>query len=340
MASNKKAFITGYSGSSGPYLARNLLNNGYEVYGMVRQNSQNNLAFTKEFNLEDVKIVSGDILDIASINKLLYKIQPDEFYNLAAITNPGISFEQPELTLQTNGMAVLHILESIRNVSPHTKLCQVSTSEIFSGDTSTKKTETTPINPTSPYGASKAYADNMIKIYKQAYGIYGSSMICFNHESPRRSPNSVVRKIIEYVKTYSNSGRPMLPLSLGNLNISRDWGDVPSFVDAMRLSLQLKEPENFVLGNGCVYSLRDLCIIAFNCIGVDIKFISDEFGEFALDQLGNKVIVSDACCFRPNDPITKYSADTTKVKSVLGWQNKLNLEQIVKWMITNVYPTN
>lgn len=338
---NKTTIITGITGASGPYLAQLLCEDKHNtIYCIVRENSQRNFDFLDEFNLRNnIHIINADITDKSNITNIISDIQPHEIYNLAAITNPGISFKQPELTLDVNGMAVLHMMDAIRTFSPTTKFCQVSTSEIFSGDSSLLKSETTPINPTSPYGASKAYAQNIVDIYRKAYGLFAVNMICFNHESPRRSNGAVTKKIVDFAKQYSKNRNGIC--KLGNLNISRDWGDARSFVEGMYLAMQQDKYEDFVLGTGITYTLRDFCIKTFQQIGIDgFHFVEDGINEKGIDAKGNILVEVDPTYYRPNDPITKYAADATKAYNILGWRNRLSLDQTIEWMLTNVYPTN
>ena len=301
----KTAVITGINGQSGPYLASLLIEKGYHVYGLVRESSNDGSTdFINDCNLDrdKISIIKGDITDESTLFNLL-ELKPDEFYNLAAFSHPGMSFSQPDATLDVNGKSVLNILELIRKISPLTKFCQIGTSDMFAGSKDSPQNEDTHMIPVSPYGASKLFAYNMVKIYRQAYGIFASNIIAYGHDSPRRSNRFVTKKIVEYAVKYS-LGLIKTQLPLGNLDSLRDWGDVPSYVEGMYLSLQEDKPDDYILSTGKQYSIKELCLLAFREAGIELEFVGHGINTKGIDKkTGNQIIYIEKDLYRPIEPV-------------------------------------
>lgn len=329
----KKALITGINGQVGPYLAKYLLDKDYFVYGMVRQSSHPNLSFINEFKLnKNFDLCYGDLTDDYSIRTIIENCNPDIVYNLAAVSHPGISFDQPEITTRVNGTSVLCFLDIVKKTNKNIKFCQIGSSDMFAGTKTSPQNEDTPFSPLTPYGAAKCFGHNIGKIYREAYGLYVTNLICYGHESPRRSTNFVVGKVTDYVARYSKA-QDLTPLSLGNLSSKRDWGDVPSFVEAMYLSMQIDKPDDYVLGTGQVYSVRDLCKTAFNRIGVELDFIGSGENEIGVDKNTNKIVINvDKNFYRPLEPRCLV-ADPSKANKILGWRNKMDFSSIISWLV-------
>jgi GDPmannose 4,6-dehydratase len=334
MSPRKTAVISGVNGQSGPYLASLLIEKGYHVYGLVRDSSNDGSTnFINDFSLDNssLSIIKGDITDESTLFKLL-ELKPDEFYNLAAFSHPGTSFSQPDATLEVNGKSVLNILELIRKLSPKTKLCQIGTSDMFAGSLESPQNENTNMIPVSPYGASKLFAYNMVKIYRQAYDIYGTNIIAYGHDSPRRSNRFVTKKIVEYAVKYS-LGLVKTQLPLGNLDSLRDWGDVPSYVEGMYLSLQQDKPNDYILATGKQHSIKDLCILAFKEAGINLKFVGEGMDCKGIDiDKNQQIIFVDKDFYRPIEPVNLVG-NPEKAYNVLGWKSKMGFEEVVRWMV-------
>lgn len=308
----KSALITGISGQDGSYLTELLLEKGYEVHGLIRRTS----GFIYP-NIEHIrkKIVLhyGGMETEHHLCSLINDIKPDEIYNLAAQSDVGISFETPESTFDITGNGALRLFEAVRKFSPSSKVYQASTSELF-GNSPAPQNENTPMKPTSPYAVAKLAAHNLALIYREAYGLFISCGILFNHESPRRGPNFVTRKITMAVADIvaGNSER----LELGNLLAKRDWGFAPDYVKAMWLMLQQNKPDDFVIGTGETHTVG-------------------EFAEYAFEVAGlnwSKHVVVNPKYYRPLD--TNYlQADTTKAKEYLEWEASTNIRGLVNIMV-------
>ena len=260
-----RALITGINGQDGSYLAEWLLHKGYEVHGIVRRASTNNLERIRHI-LDKITLHEGDITDSLFVNNVMDEVSPSDIYNLAAQSHVHTSFYNPDYTFRVNTLGLLNILESVRQVDylSNARIYQASTSEMF-GNSPAPQGIDTPFDPQSPYAISKLSAHELIKHYREAYGIYAVSGILFNHESPRRGENFVTRKITKYF-----SGDKSRKLQLGNINAIRDWGFSPDYVLCMWMSLQQKEPEDFVLGTGVTISVSDFLDVVGNYI--DIKW--------------------------------------------------------------------
>ncbi|MCU0236320.1 MAG: GDP-mannose 4,6-dehydratase [Acidobacteria bacterium] len=309
----KKALITGVTGQDGSYLADLLLEKGYEVYGMVRRSSME--KFDRIEHIKDrIQIRQADLLDQYSISKIIEEVQPDEVYNLAAMSFVPTSWDQPVLTAEFTAIGVTRMLEAIRAVNPRIRFYQASSSEMFGKVKEIPQTETTPFHPRSPYGVAKVYGHWITVNYRESYGIFGASGILFNHESPRRGIEFVTRKV-----TY-NAARIKLGLSkelrLGNLEAKRDWGYALDYVEAIWLMLQQDEPDDFVIASGETHSVKELVEIAFSHLELDYK-------DF---------VVLDRKFIRPAE-VDLLMGDYGKAKKVLGWQPKVHFAELVRMMV-------
>lgn len=334
----KIAIITGANGQDGSYLSELLVLKGYSVIGVIRRSS-----VEKFDNLENVigdsrfQVVEGDIADPSSVNSLLRKYQPDEFYNLAAQSHVATSFVQPTYTFNVNAVGVLNILEGIRHVSPKTRLYQASTSEMFGSnydikseyvggyDLETKyQDEKTPFNPRSPYGVAKLAAHKLVNIYRDAYNIHGSCGILFNHESPRRGVNFVTRKITKYIGKlivdFENDKEQYERLKLGNIDSVRDWGHAQDYVEGMWLMLQQDKPDDYVLATGECHSVREFLQIAFS--------------KYELNY--EDWIEIDPNLYRPAD-VVHLNGDADKALLKLGWKPKKKFSDLVTDMLESDY---
>lgn len=313
----RKAFITGITGQDGSYLSELLLEKDYEVYGIVRRNSVVEHQRSRIFHLEDnVKLQYGDLLDTGSIDKALQTIKPDEIYNLASQSHVRISFDIPQFTVQTNALGVLNLLESYRYHCPNARLYQASSSEMFGSSVEEDgyQRETTPMQPTSPYGCAKVFAYNICRHYRTAYKLFISNGILFNHESPRRGSNFVTNKIMKQAVMikYGLSNK----LELGNLDSYRDWGHSKDYVRAMNMILNHDSPDDFVVATGETHSVRELCDIVFTKLGLDYK----------------KYVVQNEKYIRPEE--LKYlRGDSTKIRTTLKWYPKYTFEQMIGEMV-------
>jgi GDPmannose 4,6-dehydratase len=307
------AIITGITGQDGSYLAEFLLAKGYEVIGMVRRSST--LTFERIRQIQDdVTIIQGDLHDQSSLVDLIERYRPDEVYNLAAQSFVPTSWNQPVLTGEVTALGVTRLLEAIRLVNPKSKFYQASSSEMFGKVREVPQTERTPFYPRSPYGVAKVYGHWITVNYRESYDLFAASGILFNHESPRRGLEFVSRKI-----TYGVARIKLglaKELRLGNLEARRDWGFVGDYVEAMWMMLQRDKPDDYVIGTGMTHSVRDLCELAFNHVGLDYQ-------EF---------VVQDPRFYRPAE-VDFLVADPGKAHRDLGWQPKVSFEELVKMMV-------
>ncbi|MDT7883320.1 MAG: GDP-mannose 4,6-dehydratase [Thermoflexus sp.] len=309
----KRALITGITGQDGSYLAEFLLEKGYEVIGMVRRTSTIN--FERIRHIQDrITLVQGDLLDQSSLIDILREHRPHEVYNLAAQSFVPTSFKQPVLTGEFTALGVTRLLEAIRLVDPTIRFYQASSSEMFGKVREVPQNENTPFHPRSPYGVAKVYAHWITVNYRESYGMFAVSGICFNHESPRRGLEFVTRKIT-YTAAKIKLGLAH-ELRLGNLEARRDWGYAPDYVRAMWLMLQQDEPEDYVIATGETHSVREFVELAFDYLGLDWK----------------KYVVVDPALYRPAD-VDLLVGDATKARTKLGWAPSVTFEQLVKIMV-------
>lgn len=309
----KRALITGVTGQDGSYLAELLLEKGYEVHGLVRRLSVTNYERIEHL-LDRITLVDGDLLDEYSIMDAVSCVQPDEIYNLAAQSFVPTSFQQPMLTAQYDGLAVLRWLEAIRRLKPDTRFYQASTSEMFGKVREVPQTELTPFHPRSPYGVAKVYAYFITLNYRESYGLHASNGILFNHESPRRGLRFVTRKITDGVARIKAG--LATELRLGNLKAQRDWGYAGDSAEAMWLMMQQDEPDDYVIAMGHEHSVGEFCDIAFSHVGLDYR----------------DYVVEDPEFYRPAE-VMRLIGDSTKARERLGWEPKVTFEQLVHMMV-------
>ncbi len=315
----KKALITGITGQDGSYLAELLLEKGYEVHGIMRRASHFNTQridhIYQDQHEDDVRMVLhyGDLSDGSQIARLIRTTEPDEIYNLGAQSHVAVSFQQPEYTADVDGLGVTRILEAIRDTEVDTRFYQAGTSEMF-GDAPPPQSESSPFQPRSPYACAKVYAYHLVKNYREAYDMFATNGILFNHESPRRGPTFVTRKITRAVAAIVAGQQEKL--YLGNLDAKRDWGHARDYVEAMWMMLQHDVPGDFILGMGETHSVRKFCALAFGHVG--LKW--DPFVEV------------DPRYFRPTE-VEHLHSDPTRAKEILGWEPKTTFSQLVEEMM-------
>ena len=330
----KKAIVTGVTGQDGAYLAELLLNKGYEVYGTYRRTSSVNFWRIEELGIQNHKnfhLVEYDLTDQANSIHMVSKINPDEIYNLAAQSFVGVSFEQPLATANITGLGCVHLLEAIRVVNPKIKFYQASTSEMFGLVQEIPQTEKTPFYPRSPYGAAKLYAHWMIVNYRESYGIFATSGILFNHESPLRGREFVTRKITDSVAKIKLGKLDCL--ELGNLDAKRDWGYAKDYVEGMYLMLQAKESDTFVLATNRTETVRDFVKLAFKAVDIELEFSGKDENEIAKDKQTGKVVVKvNPKYYRPAE-VDLLIGNPKKAKEILGWEPKCTLEELCSMMV-------
>jgi GDPmannose 4,6-dehydratase len=322
----KKAIITGITGQDGGYLAKLLLSKGYKVYGAQRRNTGKRYWRLDELGIRDqIEIVDIDLTEPFNVSKLLDEIQPDEFYNLAAQSFVGLSFDQPQVTTHTNAIGVLNILEAIRHNHPKVKFYQASTSEMFGKVTETPQRETTRFYPRSPYGCAKAYSHYLTINYRESYGLYACSGILFNHESPMRGEEFVTRKITKGLVHWLKNGKPV---ELGNLDSQRDWGHAEDYVEAMWLMLQQDKAEDYVISTGKTHTIKDFIT---KCLDILEITYYNEGNEFK-DSHGNYIIKTNPKFLRPAE-VDLLVGDSMKAREKLLWYPKNDLDKLIKDMI-------
>lgn len=337
--SKKTALITGVTGQDGAYLARLLLDKGYEVHGVKRRSSSFNTGriddIYSDFHEEDARLFLhyGDLTDSTNIIRLVQETQPSEIYNLGAQSHVQVSFETPEYTANSDAVGTLRVLEAIRILGMEDKcrFYQASTSELYGKVQETPQTETTPFYPRSPYGAAKLYAYWITVNYREAYGMHASNGILFNHESPVRGETFVTRKITRAVAAIAQGLQEVL--YLGNLDAQRDWGHARDYVEGMWRILQQDEPDDYVLGTGEMHSVREFCEKAFALTGVTLEWDGegpDEIGRCA--ATGRTLIEVDPVYFRPTE-VDLLLSDPKKAKQKLGWTATTSFDELVRDMV-------
>jgi len=342
----KKALITGITGQDGSFLVELLLENGYEVHGIIRRASTfNTLRIDHLMNDETIMnknlfIHYGDITDAANINQLVRTIQPDELYNLAAQSQVRVSFEIPVYTGMVDGLGALTILEAVRQLSPHTKLYQASTSEMFGGMEFNMPekgyNENSLFYPRSPYGCAKLYAYWITKNYREAYNLFAASAFIFNHESARRGETFISRKVTLWFASYMKSKinkQPFTPLKVGNLTALRDWSHAKDIVKSMYMILQHDKPEDFVVSSGEMHSVREFIEICFSLVGKTIEWSGEGLNEIGICD-GEPVVKVDPRHFRPTE-VQRLLGDCTKIKETLGWTPEYSFMDLVTDMVTS-----
>ena len=345
---HKKALITGITGQDGSYLAELLLSKGYEVHGIKRRSSLFNTdridhlyQDQHESNVR-FRLHYGDLTDSTNLIRIIQEVQPDEIYNLGAMSHVKVSFDTPEYTADTDGMGALRLLEAIRllNLTEKTRIYQASTSELYGLVQEVPQNETTPFYPRSPYGVAKLYGYWITVNYREAYNMYACNGILFNHESPLRGETFVTRKITRGVTKIGMGLQDQL--FMGNLNAKRDWGHAKDYVEAMWLMLQQDQPDDFVVATGVTTTVRDFIILAFKEIGVEIVFQGEDLQEkgyvvscsnpdYQLET-GKTVVSVDPAYFRPTE-VELLIGDSTKARTKLGWTPRYALQDLVKEMM-------
>ncbi|MCW3117446.1 MAG: GDP-mannose 4,6 dehydratase [Chitinophagaceae bacterium] len=344
----KKALITGVTGQDGAYLAELLIKKGYQVHGVKRRTSLINTQRVDHLyqdphdnNLRMI-LHYGDLTDSTNIIRIIQEVQPDEIYNLGAMSHVQVSFDEPEYVANTDAVGTLRLLEAIRilKLDGKTRIYQASTSELFGKVQAIPQTETTPFYPRSPYGVAKLYAYWITVNYREAYNIYACNGILFNHESPMRGETFVTRKITRGVAEIVLGLKSKL--WLGNLNSKRDWGHAKDYVEAMWLMLQQPVAEDFVISTGVTTTVRDFVILAFAHAGVQVSFVGENENEKAIVtgkqhadikvNEGDIVVEIDKRYFRPTE-VDLLLGDSTKARQKLGWVPKYSLSELVKEMV-------
>jgi GDPmannose 4,6-dehydratase len=351
----KKALITGITGQDGSYLAELLLEKGYEVHGVKRRASSFNTQridhlYQDKHELQvNFKLHYGDLTDSTNIIRIIQEVQPDEIYNLGAMSHVKVSFDSPEYVANVDGIGTLRILEAVRilGLEKKTRIYQASTSELYGGLAENKNEkgfydEQSPFYPRSPYGAAKIYGFWITKNYREAYGMFACNGILFNNESPRRGETFVTRKITMATAAIALGKQECL--YLGNLNAQRDWGHAKDYVEAMWRILQQDKPEDFVIATGVTTYIRDFVIMAFNEVGIELSFEGENENEIARVKachhpnfelpIGKVLVRVDPEYYRPTE-VDLLIGDPTKSKTQLGWEPKYDLQAMVREMVAS-----
>lgn len=332
----KKALITGITGQDGSYLAELLLQKGYVVHGLIRRSSSFNFGrvehLRKDDDLQDRFFLhDGDLSDSCSLRRIVDKTEPDEIYNLGAMSDVKVSFDTPEYTANVDGLGTLRLLEAIKEVDLTTRFYQASTSELYGKVREIPQTENTPFYPRSPYGVAKLFAYWSVINYREAYQMYACNGILFNHESPRRGEEFVTRKITMAVAKISKGLQPKLVL--GNLDAKRDWGYAKDFVEGMWLMLQQDQPDDFVLATGETNTVRLFVELAFQEVGIELVWEGSGVNEKGKDSRSGRTLVEvSSDYFRPTE-VEILIGDPTKAKSKLGWNSVTSLQDLVQLMV-------
>ena len=335
----KKALITGVTGQDGSYLSELLLKKGYRVYGLQRRTSWPNTNRIDHIydnpKFPDFTTLYGDLSESTNLNRVISQIQPDEIYNLGAQSHVGVSFDIPEYTANVTAVGALRLLDTIRALKMDCRFYQASSSEMFGRVLEVPQTETTPVNPQSPYALSKVFAFYATKIYRKSYGIFAANGILFNHESPRRGVNFVTRKITQGL-TRIKVGI-LDNLRLGNLNAVRDWGYAKDYVEAIWKILQYPTPEDFVIATGRTHSVREFIEAAADCLGMKLVWQGKDVKEKGIDQKTGKTIITiDPFYFRSSE-VELLQGNAAKAKKQLGWKPKTSFKQLVEIMVKADY---
>jgi len=345
---SKTALITGITGQDGAYLAELLLNKGYNVHGIKRRSSLINTDridhLYQDPHEKNVKLTLhyGDLTDSSNLTRIIQEVQPDEIYNLAAMSHVHVSFEEPEYTANADGIGTLRILEAVRllGLTKKTKIYQASTSELYGLVQAVPQSETTPFYPRSPYAVAKLYAYWITVNYREAYGMFATNGILFNHESPLRGETFVTRKITRAVAKIALGMQDKL--YLGNLDAQRDWGHAKDYVEAMYLILQQEKPEDFVIATGVTTRVREFVRKSFAEVGIAVDFKGSDENEVGFVTacshpeyqlpIGQEVVAVDPRYYRPTE-VDLLIGDPTKAMTQLGWKPKYDLEMLVREMV-------
>ncbi len=311
----KRALITGITGQDGAYLSRLLLDKGYEVFGLLARRSTDTLWRLRYVAVEnDVTLIDGDLTDPSALIRIVDKVRPAEVYNLGAQSFVGSSWDQPILTAHATGVAVTNVLEALRIVDPKIRFYQASTSEMFGKIQEAMQSESTPFYPRSPYGVAKLYGHWMTVNYRESFSMHASSGILFNHESPLRGIEFVTRKVTDAVARIKQG--KLNELRLGNIDAKRDWGFAGDYVEAMWLMLQQEQPDDYVIATGRTTTVREMCRIAFEHVGLDYE----------------KFVIIDPKFYRPAE-VEVLLGNPAKASAKLGWKAKTGLEELITMMV-------
>jgi GDPmannose 4,6-dehydratase len=331
----KTTVISGITGQDGYFLSQSLISRGFEVLGIIRRNSSmtvGNLALLPNNIKEKVQIHYGDLTDANFLSKLLGENKPDYFYHLAAQSFVGYSFQNPSSTYDVNISGTLNVVNAIKDYSPDTRLYFAATSELYGQPKITPQNEETPFQPRSPYAISKLAGFWTVKNYREAYALYMSNGILFNHESEVRGPEFVTRKISMHVAKYASGDRT--PLELGNMDARKDWGHARDYVEGMIKVLEYKYADDFVLGTGELHTVRDFVTEAFKVIGVDLHWNGKGINEVGLSDQDEVLVKVNKNFFRPLES-DNYVADYSKARKCLGWEPKIRFNELVKLMVNS-----
>jgi len=311
----KNALITGVTGQDGAYLAKLLLDKGYEVHGLVARRSSDTRWRLRELGIEaDIRYLEGDLADACSVQRAVLKARPEEIYNLGAQSFVGTSWDQPVTTGVVDGLGVTHLLEAIRQFSPESRFYQASTSEMFGLIQAERQDENTPFYPRSPYGVAKLYGHWITVNYRESFGLHASSGILFNHESPLRGIEFVTRKVTDAAARIKLGKQS--ELRLGNIDAKRDWGFAGDYVEAMWRMLQQPKADDFVVATGITTTVRDMCRIAFEYVGLSYR----------------DYVVVDPAFFRPAE-VDVLLGNASKAERLLGWKAQTGLESLIQMMM-------
>ena len=330
----KKAIITGVTGQDGAYLAELLLAKDYQVYGAFRRTSSVNFWRMQELGIEqhpNLHLIEYDLTDLSSSIRLLQTTGATEVYNLAAQSFVGVSFEQPITTAEITGVGAVNLLEAIRIVNPDIRFYQASTSEMFGKVQAVPQTEETPFYPRSPYGVAKLFAHWMTVNYRESYGIFGTSGILFNHESPLRGREFLTRKVTDGIARIRLGKQGLL--ELGNLDAKRDWGYAKEYVDGMWRMLQADRPDTYVLATNRTETVRDFVTMAGKAVGFDLQWEGSDEAEVGIDRVSGKTVVQVNPRFYRLAEVELLIGSAEKARRELGWEAETTLEQLCQIMV-------
>ena len=335
-----RILITGITGQDGSYLAELLLEQGHEVFGLKRRTSLFNTQridhIYKDSHLQEkgLRLVHGDMSDASSLQRAIYEVKPNRIYNLAAQSHVAVSFDEPEYTADATGLGTLRLLEVIRNLhaEKEIKFYQASTSELFGGQTIGLLNEESLFSPRSPYAAAKMYAHTLTKNYREGFNIFAVNGILFNHESPRRGPTFVTRKITMGLANIM-AGSAM-PIYLGNLDAIRDWGHAKDYVRAMNLILEAPKPKDYVVATGVGHSIREFLQAACSVLNIEVEFRGIGTDEILVEKKTERILVKvDKHYFRPLE-VNQLIGDPSLIHKDLGWHPMISFEQLVEQMVS------
>ena len=330
----KKAIITGITGQDAAYLAELLLEKGYKVYGTYRRTSSTNFWRIEELGIQghpNLELLEYDLIDLSSAYRIINDVSPNEIYNLAAQSFVGVSFTQPIATAHITGIGAMNLLEAIRIIDPQIRFYQASTSEMFGKVHAIPQNENTPFHPRSPYGVAKVFAHWTTLNYQESYGLFATSGILFNHESPLRGKEFVTRKISDAVAKIHLGKQDVL--ELGNMDAKRDWGYAKEYVEGMYQMLQIEEPGTFVLATNQTQTVRDFVQLAFEAVNTTIEWRGKNESETGIDVATGKTVVKvNPKYYRPAE-VDLLIGDASKANEILGWKPKTTLKELCHMMV-------